>query len=170
MATDPVNHPAHYCSSPSGIECIQVAEHLSFCLGNAIKYIWRCDSKGDSIEQLQKAIWYLQREIARRKQLQPQPQPEPRSIFGDPVPLTVTGTGIGGNTIIPVASGTSYSFYSQHPASCERQKQQPTQRTNYAIAADLGCGDASPNTSILSYDRPATPYDCGDASCKICVP
>ncbi|MBM4722553.1 DUF3310 domain-containing protein [Rhodococcus hoagii] len=62
---DPVNHPGHYTSHPSGVECIQVTEHMSFCLGNAIKYIWRADLKGNAIEDLQKARWYVDREIAR---------------------------------------------------------------------------------------------------------
>ena len=64
---DTVNHPPHYTSHPSGVECIQVTEHMSFCLGNAMKYIWRADLKYDAIEDLKKAVWYLEREIARRK-------------------------------------------------------------------------------------------------------
>ena len=65
--TDPVNHPKHYTSHPSGIECIQVTEHMSFCIGNAVKYLWRADLKNDAIEDLEKARWYIEREIARRK-------------------------------------------------------------------------------------------------------
>lgn len=64
---DPVNHPGHYTAHPSGIECIQVTEHMCFNLGNAVKYIWRSDLKGDAIEDLEKAAWYLRREIDRRK-------------------------------------------------------------------------------------------------------
>jgi len=71
--TDPVNHPSHYTSSPavcancgSGVECITVTEHMNFCLGNAVKYIWRAGLKSTSaIEDLRKARWYLDREIAR---------------------------------------------------------------------------------------------------------
>lgn len=63
---DTVDHPPHYTSHPSGIECIQVTEHMSFCLGNAIKYIWRADLKGNSVEDLKKAQWYIAREIERR--------------------------------------------------------------------------------------------------------
>lgn len=63
---DPVNRPAHYTAHPSGIECIQITEHMGFCLGNAIKYIWRADLKSDAIEDLRKARWYIEREIARR--------------------------------------------------------------------------------------------------------
>lgn len=65
---DPVSHPAHYTSHPSGIECIQVTEHMSFCLGNAVKYIWRAGLKaGDGLEDLRKSAWYIQREIQRRE-------------------------------------------------------------------------------------------------------
>ena len=64
---DPVNHPKHYTDHPSGIECIQITEHMGFNLGNAVKYIWRCDLKKDAIEDLKKAKWYLEREIAKRE-------------------------------------------------------------------------------------------------------
>ena len=67
---DPVNHPAHYTSHPSGVECIQVTEHMGFNLGNAIKYVWRADLKADAIEDLHKAAWYINREIQRREQRQ----------------------------------------------------------------------------------------------------
>jgi hypothetical protein len=63
---DPVNKPKHYLSHPSGIECITITEHMGFCLGNAMKYIWRADEKHDAIEDLRKARWYIDREIARR--------------------------------------------------------------------------------------------------------
>ena len=64
---DAVNHPSHYTSHPSGVECIQVTEHLNFCIGNAIKYLWRAGLKdGNSdIQDLKKAVWYIEREIAR---------------------------------------------------------------------------------------------------------
>ena len=64
---DAVNHPKHYTEHPSGIECIQITEHMGFCLGNAVKYIWRADLKNDAIEDLKKAQWYIQREIKRRE-------------------------------------------------------------------------------------------------------
>jgi hypothetical protein len=63
---DSINNPKHYTAHPSGIECIQVTEHMGFCLGNAMKYIWRADLKHDTIEDLEKAIWYLRREISKR--------------------------------------------------------------------------------------------------------
>ena len=64
---DAVDHPAHYTAHPSGVECITVVEHMGFNLGNAIKYIWRADLKGDAIEDLRKAAWYVEREIQRRE-------------------------------------------------------------------------------------------------------
>jgi hypothetical protein len=67
VANDPVNHPKHYTNHPSGIECIQITEHMGFNLGNAIKYIWRADLKADAIEDMKKAVWYIQREIAKRE-------------------------------------------------------------------------------------------------------
>ena len=66
MKTDNVNHPSHYKAHPSGIECIQVTEHMNFNLGNAVKYIWRADMK-NGLEDLQKAEWYIKREIRRIK-------------------------------------------------------------------------------------------------------
>ena len=62
---DPVNHPKHYTTHPSGVECIEVTEHMNFCVGNAIKYLWRSGLKGEQIEDLRKARWYIDREIAR---------------------------------------------------------------------------------------------------------
>ena len=64
---DAVNHPKHYTEHPSGVECIQITEHMCFNLGNAVKYIWRCDLKKDAIEDLKKAIWYINRELGKRE-------------------------------------------------------------------------------------------------------
>ncbi len=66
MKKDNVNNPPHYQAHPSGVECIQVTEHMGFNLGNAVKYIWRADEKGQPIEDLKKAQWYIAREIQRR--------------------------------------------------------------------------------------------------------
>jgi hypothetical protein len=65
-----VNHPKHYNSHPSGVECITVAEHMNFNLGNAMKYIWRTDHK-NGLEDLKKARWYIDREIQRIKATTP---------------------------------------------------------------------------------------------------
>lgn len=66
-AIDNVNHPAHYTKHPSGVECIEITQHMGFNLGNALKYIWRCDLKHDAIEDLEKAKWYLQKELDKRR-------------------------------------------------------------------------------------------------------
>ena len=68
LVTDPVdliNHPPHYAETHPSIECIEVTEHFNFNLGNAIKYIWRHQSKGNPVEDLRKARWYVDREIQR---------------------------------------------------------------------------------------------------------
>lgn len=65
--SDEVNNPLHYNQHPSGVECIQIAEHYGFCVGNAIKYLWRAGLKGDAIQDLEKARWYIDREIQRRQ-------------------------------------------------------------------------------------------------------
>lgn len=77
--SDPVNHPSHYCSHPSGVECITITEHYNFNIGNAIKYLWRAglkypddaltvkDVKEAELQDLKKASWYVNREIERLK-------------------------------------------------------------------------------------------------------
>lgn len=73
VVDDPVNHPSHYtdgkckcsaCGKP--IECIDITGRMGFNLGNAVKYVWRCDLKHDAIEDLRKAVWYIQKEIEQR--------------------------------------------------------------------------------------------------------
>lgn len=67
---DMVNHPRHYEARVPGIECIEVARHFDFCLGNVIKYVWRAGLKGDAyaeLEDLRKARWYLNDCIAQRE-------------------------------------------------------------------------------------------------------
>jgi hypothetical protein len=81
--SDKVNSPSHYKSHPSGVECITVVEHMTFNVGNAIKYLWRAGLKmpehtgfvaaaeanqaiiAKHLEDLQKAEWYIKREIDR---------------------------------------------------------------------------------------------------------
>lgn len=68
---DNVNHPKHYTSHPSGVECIEITEHYNFCIGNAIKYLWRAGLKNEvdktssekEVEDLKKSIWYITRHI-----------------------------------------------------------------------------------------------------------
>jgi hypothetical protein len=62
---DPVNKPKHYTSHPSGVECIELSEKMSFNLGNAFKYVFRRDDKENTIQDVSKAEWYLKREIGR---------------------------------------------------------------------------------------------------------
>jgi hypothetical protein len=64
---DMVNQPPHYRAHPSGVECIAITEHMSFNVGNAVKYLWRADHKGSPLEDLKKARWYVDREIQRRE-------------------------------------------------------------------------------------------------------
>lgn len=67
FTSDSVNHPAHYNAHPSGVECIDVVEHMTFNVGSAIKYCWRAGLKDGAplVEDLKKAIWYLEREVER---------------------------------------------------------------------------------------------------------
>lgn len=65
--SEQVDHPTHYNEHPSGVECITIVEHMNFNLGNAVKYIWRAGLKPgvDNTLDLQKAKWYLERELKR---------------------------------------------------------------------------------------------------------
>lgn len=69
--SDPVHHPEHYtshrvtCDRGRGVECIQITEHRDFCVGNAGKYLWRAETKGDEVEDLCKARWYIDRQLDR---------------------------------------------------------------------------------------------------------
>ena len=58
---DMVNHPPHYQNHPSGIECIEITELLPANLANAFKYVFRAGNKTNTKEDLEKAIWYLDR-------------------------------------------------------------------------------------------------------------
>ncbi len=69
--SDPIESPSHYTSSPSGVECITVIEHMTLNVGTAVKYLWRHGLKGEhdvrerAIEDLKKARWFIEREIGR---------------------------------------------------------------------------------------------------------
>lgn len=91
---DAVDHPRHYTSHPSGIECIEVTRHMGFNLGNAVKYIWRADLKSDAIEDLCKAAWYIADEIAKRT----------RAKTVQPIDQTIEALqtmGAGGMSVVP---------------------------------------------------------------------
>ena len=65
---DLINHPPHYIAK-SGLEAIEVIEafELSYCLGNAVKYILRAGRKESRLDDLKKAAWYIAREIAKEE-------------------------------------------------------------------------------------------------------
>jgi len=67
LVKDMVNRPKHYTSDPSGVECIQIVRHRNYNIGNAFKYLWRAGLKNEDkhIEDLRKAIYYIQDEINR---------------------------------------------------------------------------------------------------------
>lgn len=67
MAEDVVNHPKHYTSDPSGVECIEITRHRNFNIGNAFKYLWRAGLKHEDtvIQDLRKAVFYIEDEIKR---------------------------------------------------------------------------------------------------------
>lgn len=75
VVKDKVNHPKHYTSHPSGIECIEITRHYCFAIGNAIKYLWRAGLKVEEgmtdkqkeIEDLEKSIWYIKDRIKQLK-------------------------------------------------------------------------------------------------------
>lgn len=106
---DPITYPIHYTSHPSGIECIQVVEHMPFNLGNAVKYIWRHERK-NGIEDLHKAIWYLNREIKRLERMEanetqrfvpilPQPTPTSPPPVCEPVSSPARGSDVESNLV-----------------------------------------------------------------------
>lgn len=64
---DMVSNPPHYTAHPSGVECIEITRHMGFNVGNAVKYLWRADLKGAAIQDLEKAAFYIQDEITKRK-------------------------------------------------------------------------------------------------------
>lgn len=72
---DNVNHPSHYNSHPSGVECIEIIRYYPFTVGSAIKYLWRAGLKKDpsmsdidkEIEDVEKAIWCLQDRVKELK-------------------------------------------------------------------------------------------------------
>jgi hypothetical protein len=63
--SDAVHHPRHYNSHPSGIECVEYAELLPGNLSHACVYVWRHADKGQPAQDLEKALWFIDREAAR---------------------------------------------------------------------------------------------------------
>ena len=67
ITVDQVNHPRHYTTDPSGVECLEITRHRNFNIGNAFKYLWRAGLKDEAktIQDLEKAIFYIKDEINR---------------------------------------------------------------------------------------------------------
>ncbi|HEY4269501.1 MAG TPA: DUF3310 domain-containing protein [Galbitalea sp.] len=61
--------PPYYGTDDAGIQAIDIIENMNFCRGNAIKYLWRAGSKDNELDDLYKAKWYVEREIARVERL-----------------------------------------------------------------------------------------------------
>lgn len=82
MTHDAVNHPRHYTSHPSGVECIDIIEWMPANVANAMKYCWRAGLKDDAptIQDYQKAVWYLNREVKRLEKIQAR---EALALFDD---------------------------------------------------------------------------------------
>jgi len=76
-----VDHPRHYNAHPSGIECIELIEHLPTNFGNAVKYIWRCGLKATEtpIRDLKSARWYVEREIQRSRLFELEDENRPKT-------------------------------------------------------------------------------------------
>ena len=78
MSKEQVNHPSHYCQHPAGIECIDVIRHYVCDIANAIKYLWRAGLKAElgkddadkEIEDLHKALWYIEDYRSHSKDVQ----------------------------------------------------------------------------------------------------
>lgn len=67
MGTDNVNHPAHYTQGKIEVADFIADQKLDFFLGNAVKYVCRCRFKDNYVEDLQKAVWYINKAIDEEK-------------------------------------------------------------------------------------------------------
>jgi hypothetical protein len=93
--SDPVNHPAHYhssyihesCGTP--IECIDIVRHMDFDTGNAVKYCWRAGKKGDTVEDLEKAVWYLNDRISELKRARAKEERAPKVQVVDGIQFSI---------------------------------------------------------------------------------
>lgn len=95
--TDLVNHPAHYTQHPSGVECIEISEHLPANLANAFKYLWRSGLKGgadDAKRDLDKALFYLRRELSLQETGREPPLERFLAHNEDPLMTLILGAGL----------------------------------------------------------------------------
>ena len=104
MSKEQVNHPDHYNTQP--IECIQIAELYNFNIGNAIKYIWRCEHKGNKLQDLEKAKFYIKREIELDREFYVDFKGTNLSMYFDDLNLTF-------NDNIYSALWNLYSYYNK---------------------------------------------------------
>ena len=56
---DSIHHPKHYTSDDCGVEAIEITSLLPACISNAVKYVWRCGKKDEDLQELKKALWYI---------------------------------------------------------------------------------------------------------------
>ena len=57
--SDTIHHPKHYTSDDCGVEAIEITSLLPACISNAVKYVWRCGKKDEDLQELKKALWYI---------------------------------------------------------------------------------------------------------------
>lgn len=115
--TDVVKQPSHYTSHPSGVECIEITKHMSFTLGSAMKYIWRCDLKKDAIEDLKKAQEYLRIEIDLRESVQAKVKSEAKATT---VPAIYHSIHSG--TYVPINTLARYGHVHDRNGVCMKNR------------------------------------------------
>ena len=59
IVSDTIHHPKHYTSDDCGVEAIEITSLLPACISNAVKYVWRCGKKDEDLQELKKALWYI---------------------------------------------------------------------------------------------------------------
>lgn len=59
IESDTIHHPKHYTSDDCGVEAIEITSLLPACISNAVKYVWRCGKKDEDLQELKKALWYI---------------------------------------------------------------------------------------------------------------
>ena len=88
--TEQIDHPNHYNNHPSGVECIEIVEHMPYNIGNAVAYLWRYQDKHeDPTLDLKKAMWHIQREIEKIENAKKAKLPEFRVSCFNTVPKTI---------------------------------------------------------------------------------
>ena len=161
--TDMVNNPPHYTKHPSGVECIEIAEHMNFNIGSAVKYLWRCDEKGSAIENLQKAAWFIQREIERRHEENPAtyclrcgiPHPKDWECKRDKERTEKLGEWTTLGHFRPDEPGLNLNFEVEVEVDQESEKRWRARED----AINDGTKEGKPKWTITIGDGPAIPVD-----------